>query len=105
MTTTATVFEPDILTANTYFWTPAWNASSRRSNERKRLAEVADFFRSIGMQAEEYRDYVEGEITVAGETITAQFMYSESCKNVYKGLSVHRDGKRSNITALRKLYQ
>lgn len=43
-------------------------------------------------------------IGTAGE-LTAEFSYSESCHNVYKHLSITRNGKASNITQLRKLYQ
>ena len=44
--------EPEILTANTYFWNPSGNASGRRRNEDKRIFEVKDFFESIGMETE-----------------------------------------------------
>jgi hypothetical protein len=38
-----------------------------------------------------------------GETITVEFDYSESCKNVYKSLSVYRDDKKSNVSTLKKI--
>ena len=39
---------PDIITANTYFWTPGGSASSRRSNERRRTAEGIEWLESNG---------------------------------------------------------
>lgn len=98
--------EPEILTANTYFWHSGGSASHRRSNEERRKQEVAQFFRQIGLV----------DVSIQGDEVTARthgnckeqlevcFSYSESCRNVYKHLSVTRDGRNSNITALRKLY-
>lgn len=101
MNSTAQVSEPSILTANTYFWKPGQNASSRRRNEERNQNKVADFFRSIGMEVTQKGDDIFGQKGY----ITAVFSYSESCKNVYKSLSVKRNGKNSNILSLRKLYQ
>lgn len=94
------VSEPSILTANTYFWSAGDSASDRRRNESRNLTNVANFFKSIGMNVKESGDKVVGE----KDCVVAVFSYSESCKNVYKHLSVTRDGKCSNITSLRKLY-
>lgn len=101
MANIATVSEPAILTTNTYFWSPSKHSGDRRNSEEKYRAIVADFFRQIGMQVSEQGGKVIG---VRGELI-AEFSYSESCSNVYKHLSVTRNGKASNITQLRKLYQ
>lgn len=92
--------EPQILTANTYFWSPSGNASGRRANEERRQNEVAEFFQAIGMSVERSGDNVIGK---AG-AIEVVFHYSESCNNVYKSLSVTNGGKRSNIKLLRKYY-
>jgi len=45
-----------------------------------------------------------GDVVGSKDGIVARFSYSESCKNVYKSLTVRRNGKNSNITSLRKLY-
>ena len=88
--TTATTIElPAILTANTYYWTPSSSASGRRSNEVRRAAEVQRFL-----------DQHADAIRAAG--LTVAFSYSESCHNVYKRLEITRNGKRSNITALKR---
>lgn len=98
--TSTTVEIPSILTAKTYFWSPAGNAAGRRSNEQRRLAEVENFLTSAGF-ANVSND---GE-TVTGERdeIVVKFSYRESCHNIYKHLEILRDGKRSNITAIKKL--
>lgn len=92
--------EPAILTAKTFFWRPSGNSTGRRQNEDNRIAEVASFFESIGMETELFPGGVTGR---KGE-IEATFTYSESCKNVYKHFHTTRNGKTSNIHALRKLY-
>lgn len=99
MANQVSISEPSILSANTYFWNAAGNASTRRRNEEKRQAEVAAYFKAIGMEVETSGNSVIGE----KDGIVAEFSYSESCKNVYKSLSVTRNGNGSNITALRKL--
>lgn len=86
--TTAPII-PAIMTANTYYWSPASHASCRRSNEARRNGEVAAF---IEANAE--------ALGAAG--IEIDFSYSESCNNVYKTCHITRNGKRSNITAVRK---
>ena len=98
------IVEPEILTASCYFWKPGCNASSRRNNEKRRQSEVGRFFEAIGLSVAFAGDRVTGE----SEEILAEFEYSETCKNVYKSLSVCRkvkgEWKKSNITALRRLY-
>ena len=86
---TAAARIPDILTSNTYFWTPSSSASGRRSNEQRRNREVAAFIEA-NLPALEAAD------------IVIDFSYSESCHNVYKRCHITRNGKRSNITAVRK---
>ena len=97
METTAT--EPEILTANTYFWTPNRAAHCRRRAEERQQSTVENYFKALGMDTRRAGDAVIGEI---GE-ICARFFYRETCGNVYKSLEVTRGGKRSNITTLRKL--
>lgn len=92
--------EPGILTANTYFWSPGRDSGSRRRAEDRNRNAVADFFRAIGMDVTIDSDDVVGR----KDDIVARFSYSESCSNVYKHLSITRNGKVSNIKSLRKLY-
>ena len=96
--------EPAILTANTFYWTPAGPASCRRANERKQVGTVAEWFRAIGGTIETVNDErVSATWNRNGEAIQATFSYSESCKNVYKSLHVTRNGKRSTIRVLRQI--
>lgn len=87
-TTTAIVL-PEILTANTFYWRPGSSASSRRANEARRHAEVQRFL-----------DAHADALVAAG--VTVEFSYSESCNNVYKRVEIYRNGKKSNITAVKK---
>jgi len=80
---------PDIMTANTYYWSPSGSASGRRSNEARRNGEVARFIAAN-----------QAALDKAG--IVIDFSYSESCHNVYKRCPITCNGKRSNITAVRK---
>ena len=93
------VAEPPILGANTYFWSPATAASSRRRNEDRQQAAVASYLAQLGFQVERHGDAV---IALKAE-VEVIFSYQESCTNVYKSLSVTRNGKNSNITTLRKI--
>jgi hypothetical protein len=88
--------EPTILTANTYFWSSASSASSRRNNEERRNSEVTKFLMGLG--------FVENDGWMTKGDLKVRFSYSESCNHVYKSLEIYRNGKKSNITALRKLY-
>lgn len=89
---------PTILTANTYFWSPAYSASQRRRNEDLRNGQVADFFRNIGFEVEQSNG-----VRARSGKIEVTFSYSETCKNVYRHLSVYKDGKKSNVSAIKKL--
>ena len=80
---------PSILTANTYYWTPSNYAAGRRHNEERRHSEIANFVAAN-----------KAALDAAG--IVIDFEYSESCHNVYKTCKITRNGKRSNITAVRK---
>ena len=96
---TVPVAEPAILAANTYFWKPSANATSRRRAERMNLGTVEDYLSALGFETHMTDCAVHAER--AGVSVT--FTYSESCRNVYKALSVIRDGRTSNITTLRKI--
>ena len=90
---------PYILEAKTFYWTPGSSASSRRANEKKRMKEVYEFFEKKGFEVSEEN----GNVTAEGKGITVMFSYKESCQNVYKNILIARNGKKSNITALKNL--
>jgi len=92
-----------ILEANTYYWSPATHADGRRSRERRRVAEAERTLESLGFGVSSDSNSVTGVAEFEGEEIEVVFSYSESCRNVYKSLQVYRDGRRSNITLLRKM--
>lgn len=85
--------EPYILTAKTFFWSPGYNASSRRRNEERRIAEVDEFFTSLGF-SKEGETYFKGDWEIS-------FGYRESCHNVYKSTSFYFKGKKTNIVKFR----
>jgi hypothetical protein len=93
------VVEPTIVTANTYFWSPATTASVRRRNEVRHSRAVAHWFRSLGMNVIEMTGFVGGTIG----HIAAEFSYGESCSCVRRAFSVTVAGELSNVTTLRKL--
>ena len=66
---------------NCYFWTPFGNAATRRNREFE----------------------IEFEFDLDGEKISVEQSLRISCKNFYFKTDVRRDGKRSNITILRKV--
>jgi hypothetical protein len=101
---TRIVNEPRIISANTYFWSSASAASSRRSNEERHQASVAAWFDELGMNVTRWDDKVKGSIhhPVLG-LVEAWFVYRESCHNVYKTLKVMRAGCTSNVLTLRKI--
>lgn len=90
--------EPNILTANCYYWKPGMSADQRRRAESKRQGEVKEWFEKSGLVTTRTGD----TITAVGSGIEVDFHYSESCANVYKYLNVWVDGKKSNILGLRK---
>lgn len=76
-------------------------SSNRHRNEERRTDEVANFLTSLGFElTKNDTNNVIGELN----GLEVHFHYSESCKNVYKSLAIYRNGRKSNITALRKLY-
>lgn len=97
---TPAIAEPQILTANTYFWSPSSSANGRRSNEERKTNDVAAYLKSLGFQITKHDS---NNVLAENGEIEVHFHYSESCKNVYKSLCVFKGGKKSNITALRKL--
>lgn len=97
------MLEPTILTANTFYWTAAGAASSRRANEDRRQREVMQYLEWLGMDTSRAGGKVYGEIKFQGATVQVHFTYQESCKNVYKSLEIYHGVKRSNITLLRKI--
>lgn len=94
---------PAILEANTYYWKPASHAAKRRDNEQYRQTQVYDFLTGLGFTTEwnQSLDMVMGY----KDEVEVLFVYRETCKNVYKSLKVLRNGKRSNITVLKKLLE
>ena len=95
------ITEPKILTAKTFYWSPGSAASQRRNNESRRLSEVEIFLYSLGFDIIKSTN---GKIKGIKDEVEVIFYYSESCKNVYKRFEIYKDGKRSNITTLRKMY-
>ena len=92
---------PKVVTANTYFWTPGAVANIRRSNEEKRLREVADWLKQMGFDtAKKNIDTILGILEDKHGTIEVEFHYSESARNVYKHFRVRRNGQNSNIKGL-----
>lgn len=79
---------PKVLYSNTYFWHPATNAGTRRSNEQYRAAEVEQFEAQVRSAL--------GEEASAGVGI--DFSYSESCSHVYKHAGYRVPGKDTNLT-------
>jgi hypothetical protein len=93
--------EPFILSANCYFWKPSSNAAGRRNNEKRRNGEVDTYLLALG-----FTDTGNGYVMEwQGKEISVSFSYEESCHNVYKHLSVCVDGKKSNISTIRKIHK
>jgi len=100
---------PAILTAKTQNWFPQSSADGRRRNEKRHHTEVAIFFRNLGFKitpSEVSSDYTNGTLEHRKfGTITFSFYYRETTGHVYKTLSIHRNGKLSNMTLIKKLIQ
>ena len=79
---------PMVVTANVYFWRPAGKADGRRSNEKRRQAEINGFCEAVERIP----------------TILAEGSYSESCNHVYRTMRYRVDrGKgfqTTNLTGL-----
>jgi hypothetical protein len=73
--------------ANTYFWTPPQQASSRRSEERRN----SNFW----------------EFEVDGQNVSCEIKISCSCKNYYSNriISVAGENKKMMIPYLKKLIE
>lgn len=93
-----TVKIPAIITANTFFWKPAMKASQRRSNEERRLQEVASFFEQNGFDI----SFEDNKVFGRKGNIEITFFYKESTQKVYKNVEVFVDGSKRDI---RKLYE
>lgn len=92
---------PAILSANTYFWTPAGSADSRRRSEDAKLSSVERYLESHKFATKRTPEHV----YATGHGLEIDFYYSESAKNVYKSLSILRDGKKSNVSSLVKVIE
>lgn len=97
--------EPWILSSNAWYLSPDKSATGRRRNERKRKEEVSSFLTSIGFTVNVVGDFVNGLLIheKLGK-IEVTFRYLESVNRVYKGLTIIHNGRSSDITVLRKLY-
>lgn len=80
----------EIFTANTYFWTPGRNAATRRANEHRQHAKFQQWLAEFGDM-------------LAAAGIEVEFHYEESCRHVYKRVIVTRNGKRSNLSVVKRL--
>ena len=98
-TTPATIEIPSILTQNCFYRKPNSVASCRRRNEERRQDEVFNFLKRVGFEVERKGDSVRGRLN----ELYIEFSYYETCGNVYKSLYIERNGKKSNISALKKL--
>lgn len=78
---------PDIISANTYFWTPGGSASGRRSNERRRTNEGIEWLESQG-----FAQYVNLNNMISGRRRgenfgldTDGFVFTKSGENYHFG--------------------
>jgi len=94
------IIEPAILTANTYFWESGKDSTVRRWNEKKNIAKVVEFLKHLNFEIDEYEKSVYAE----KDDIEVEFNYRETSGKVYKRFSVYKNGKRSNIRTIRKMY-
>lgn len=96
----AAITIPSILTANCYFWTPGQRSHERIYNEKRHQDTVAEFFESIDFEVERLSPQT---MNAKKDGIEVQFHYYESTRNVYKSFTVYRDGKKSNISVIKKI--
>ena len=95
--------EPAILRANLKFTKPGFTPYQRRSNEKQKIHQVAKYLNwlGFGMIVGANNIYATHPIT----EIKVSFGYIETESYVQKTFSVTtKDGKKSNITTLRKMY-
>lgn len=91
---------PEVLTAKTYFWNPGNSANQRRQNEETQAVAVYDFVLAIGF---ELNDSGLWERHYQNQVITIEFDYAETVNNVYRTLKIWRDGKKSNMSIIKKI--
>lgn len=80
---------PYVVLANTYFWGPGRSSSDRRSLERYRVRQVAEWLEEM---VEKYLKDPSYKVVIKGDTVRlmkegeeiAFFSYEESARNVYK---------------------
>lgn len=94
------ISEPAILSANAFYWTPGASASQRRKTEEKKIKEVSFYLEYLGFIITESDC---NSMTAINGNVEVRFYYHESCQNVYKSLAVFKNGKKSNITTIRKI--
>lgn len=70
---------------NAYFWKPEQSASMRRSREKYYSRQV--------------------EWTEGGHEWSAETVMEQSCHNVYFRTNYTKDGKRTNLTAVKNSYK
>lgn len=95
-----TVRIPEVLTAKTWFWNPGNSVNQRRENEEKYAVAVYDFVLAIGF---ELNDSGLWERHYQNQAITIEFDYAETANNVYRTLRIWRDGKKSNMSIIKKI--
>lgn len=94
--------EPSILTCNVWHWTPNTAAHARRAAEDRHATTVARYLSESGFTVE---DAGRGYVRASKGNVHVSFDYSETCRTVRRHLAVTRDGKRSNVRALRAAAQ
>lgn len=92
--------EPEILTRNTYHWSPKALAHQRRWSEYRHITGVQDWLEELGLEVVRENP---NTVRAAGQGFVVVFFYKESTSHVYKRFSVYQNGIKKNIVALRKL--
>lgn len=92
---------PEILTVNTYFWSPGTTANWRRSNEEKRNAELEDFMRENRSEAEKILNEKFADVLLKGEKIKVDNLGAYLS---YRGHDYHFDGiiNKNSIEKIRE---
>lgn len=94
------ISEPAILSSNVYFWSPGASQSQRARSAEKKVNEVSSYLEYLGFIISE-KDC--NSMTAINGNVEVRFYYHESSQNVYKSLAVFKNGKKSNITTIRKI--
>ena len=101
---TTSVVIPTVLTSSCYFWRSGQTANLRRSAECKHHLAVQHFLNDIGFTTDIRGHLTFGDtIMLSGEKIYLEFLYQESCNNVYKRLTIYKDDELTNIRTLKKI--